>query len=175
MWNKAVNFLAYQLTWVASVLGAASSQEWLGPAVAALALACHLLLVEEPVEELKGIIVAGLAGYVVDSGLVVAGVFEFRGGELASHRLAPLWLLGLWLVFATTFRWSLSWLGNHLSLAALLGAFVGPLSYYAGDRLGALQIFPPLTSHLFVLALVWSLLLPMLFVAATYQRRSWQE
>ena len=48
--NKAVDFLAYQLTWFASVLGAASSQEWLGPAVASLALAFHLRLVPEPID-----------------------------------------------------------------------------------------------------------------------------
>lgn len=171
--NKAVNFLAYQLTWFASVLGAASSQEWLGPAVASFALACHLRIVREPVAEIKWIVAAGLAGYIVDSGLGVAGLFEFRQGGAEFSWLAPLWLLGLWLVFATTFRSSLAWLGDRLSVAALLGAIVGPLSYYAGDRLGALQIGPPLTPRLIVLALVWSLLLPMLFVgSALWQRRS---
>lgn len=171
MRNKAVNFLAYQLTWFASVLGAASSQQWLGLAVASLALAFHLRLVPAPVEEMKWIIVAGLAGYVVDSGLGAVGVFEFRQGEAEFSWLAPFWLLGLWLVFATTFRSSLAWLGGHLRLAAAIGTIVGPLSYYAGDRLGALQIGPPLTPHLIVLSLIWSLLLPMLFVGSAIWQR----
>lgn len=170
MLSKAGNFLAYQLTWFAAVLGAASPYAWIGPSVAALALALHLWLVPDRATALRIVLLAGLPGYLTDSVLGSLGVFEFRGGASNVGWLAPFWLLGLWLVFATTLRSSLGWLADRSGLAAFLGAVVGPVSYYAGDRFGALHIGEPLMRGLLLLALVWSLLLPLLFVCSREQR-----
>lgn len=166
MLSKAANFLVFQITWWASVLGAASSILWLGPAVAAVALCLHIFLVPDRLAALKLIAFMGLLGYITDSALGLVGVFEFREHALDILWLAPVWLLGLWLVFATTFRSSLEWLSDHSRLAAMLGGVAGPLSYYAGDRLGALRIGEPLIQKLIILALVWSLLLPILFACS---------
>jgi len=166
MLNKAANFLVFQITWWASVLGAASSIQWLGPAVAVVALSLHVFLVPDRVAALRLIALVGFLGYITDSALGLVGVFEFREGFLDVRWLAPLWLLGLWLVLATTLRSSLEWLSDHSRLAAMSGGVAGPLSYYAGDRLGALRIGEPLAQKLIILTLVWSLLLPMLFACS---------
>lgn len=162
MLSKAANFLAFQITWWASVLGAASSIQWFGPAVAVVALSLHIFLVPDRVTALRRIVLVGFLGYITDSALGLIGVFEFRENTFDVRWLAPVWLLGLWLVFATTFRSSLEWLSDHSRFAAVLGGVAGPLSYYAGDRLGALRVGEPLAQRLIILALVWSLLLPML-------------
>jgi uncharacterized membrane protein YfcA len=69
------------------------------------------------------------------------------------------------MLFATTLNIAFRWLRDRLVLASLLGAVFGPLSYFAGARLGAVVIndFP---SALIALALAWALLLPGLLLLA---------
>ena len=59
---------------------------------------------------IKAIGLVGVLGYLADSVLGLAGVLEFQGSGFVGHPLAPLWLWGLWLVFATTLGSLLSWL-----------------------------------------------------------------
>lgn len=168
MLSKAANVAAFQLTWWAGLLGAAASKEWIGPAVAACILSLHLLMAADRLAMMKTIALVGGAGYLVDSVLGLAGVLEFRVDNFGGRLLAPLWLLGLWLVFATTLGSSLSWLSSRPRLAAVLGAVFGPVSYYAGFTLGALHLGAPHLRSLFMIASVWSLLLPLSFRVDRY-------
>ena len=52
------------------------------------------------------------------------------------------------------------WLRGRYRLACLFGATGGPLSYYAGVRLGALSFVPSTGVTLMILAAVWSLVVP---------------
>ena len=61
----------------------------------------------------------------------------------ADRRLAPAWILALWALFATTLTCSSRWLKNSLLGPRCFGALGGPLSYWAGMRLGALQFAAP--------------------------------
>ena len=69
-------------------------------------------------------------------------------------------MVALWLNLAMALHTSLRWLTGRCLLAAVLGTITGPLSYYAGVRLGALTFNPNLVISLVVLALVWGLALP---------------
>ncbi len=168
MLSKVANVAAFQLTWWVSVLGAADSKRWIGPALAACILLLHVLMVVDRLAMMKVIGLVGGVGYLVDSVLGLAGVLEFHGGNFGGRLLAPLWLLGLWLVFATTLGSSLSWLSLRPRLAAVLGAVFGPVSYYAGFKLGAFHLGAPHVRSLFIIAVVWSLLLPLAFRADHY-------
>jgi hypothetical protein len=57
--------------------------------------------------------------------------------------LAPVWIIAMWAGFATLLHVALRWLLPHRWLAALLGAVGGPLAYYAGMRLGAVNFPDP--------------------------------
>jgi hypothetical protein len=87
-------------------------------------------------------------------------MFSFTTAEAAMRRhppwLSPPWMAALWPNFVTTLHTSLGWLAGRYRLAALLGAVGGPLSYYAGARLGALTFPSDPTFSLIVLAAVWS-------------------
>ncbi len=168
MLSKVANVAAFQLAWWAAVLGAASSKAWIGPAVSACILSLHVRMATDRLAMMKVIGFVGGVGYLVDSALGLAGVLEFHGDDVGERLLAPLWLLGLWLVFATTLGSSLSALSSHPRLAAVLGATFGPLSYYAGFNLGALRLgLLPLRS-LFIIAIAWSLFLPLAFRVDRY-------
>ncbi|MDP3092722.1 MAG: DUF2878 domain-containing protein [Nitrospira sp.] len=168
MLSKVANGAAFQLAWWAAVLGAASSKGWIGPAVAACILSLHVRMAADRLATMKVIGLVGGVGYLADSALGLAGVLEFHGDDVGGRLLAPLWLLGLWLVFATTLGSSWSWLSSRPRLAAVLGAVFGPVSYYAGVTLGALDLGASHLRSLFVVAIVWSLLLPLSFRVDRY-------
>ena len=79
--------------------------------------------------------------------------------------MAPAWIAGLWAALSVTAGRALGWLAPYPLLAAALGAAASPLSYSAGERLGALELARPLAPTLAVFALTWAALLPALFAA----------
>lgn len=60
----------------------------------------------------------------------------------------------------------MDWLKNKLLLASVLGAIFGPLSYLAGQRLGAIELIDG-TKATIALALIWSIAMPTLMCAAS--------
>ena len=67
----------------------------------------------------------------------------------------------MWALFGTTLNVSLRWMRGRPVIAVLFGALGGPLSFWAGQRLGAVQITGPWTG-VAVLAVGWALILPLL-------------
>ena len=55
----------------------------------------------------------------------------------------PYWILAMWALFATTLNASLGWLHGRPALAGALGMLSGPLAYWAGARLGAIELVQP--------------------------------
>jgi Protein of unknown function (DUF2878) len=162
--NVIVNFIAFQIGWFACVLGAAWGRPWTGTAIAAAVVAFHLWRVARPGQELKLIAMALAMGLAWDSLLVNLGLVSFESGFPLEH-VAPQWILALWALFATTLNVSLRWLHGRWVVAVLLGAAVGPLSYWAGTRLGAL-VLPDLLPALLALAIGWGTMTPLLLVLA---------
>lgn len=134
------NFLVFQLGWFVSVIGAAYGWPWAGVIYALTWLAVHSLAAGNGGgEALRLALAAAAIGYIVDSALVLSGAIAFP----ESTRLgwpSPLWMAALWLMFSMTLRHSLGWLRGRYLLAALLGAVGGPLAYWAGEQLDAIDI-----------------------------------
>lgn len=157
------NFAAFQAGWFACVLGAANGQPWVGLAVVGLVVVMHLVMAERPGQEARLMVLALLTGLVVDSLLVASGWLRYASPMPAG--LAPFWILAMWALFATTLNVSMSWLKGKAGLAVLLGAVFGPLSYMAGQRLGALE-FIDFRAGTLALAVAWALAMPLLMLAA---------
>jgi hypothetical protein len=164
-----LNIVQSQLAWFACVLGAAWNYPWWGAVIALLLTAIHIFRTKQPQHELLLAGAAGLIGLTADSVLSYSGLLIFQHGMIG-YGLAPVWMVALWINFATMLNGALRWLQNKLLLAALIGAVAGPLAYFAGSRLGALQITDPKTGLLAV-ALVWALALPFLCALAQRQNR----
>jgi Protein of unknown function (DUF2878) len=159
-----VNFIAFQIGWLACVIGAAWGRPWTGTAIAAAVVALHLWRVARPARELKLIAAALAIGLAWDSLLVNVDLVTFESGFPLTYA-APQWILALWALFATTLNVSLRWLHGRWVVAALLGAAAGPLSYWAGMRLGAL-VLPDILPALLTLAVGWGVMTPLLLVLA---------
>jgi hypothetical protein len=144
------NAALFQCGWFACVLRGDSAWLLVGLAV----LAVHLLWISSWAEDGALIVGVMLAGTLLDSALRAAGVLQF--GEPGP--LIPFWLMLLWALLATTLRHCLAWTARPWWRAALLGAFGGPLSYYAGSQLAGVQFGYGVTLTLAGLAPLWALL-----------------
>lgn len=155
------NLAAFQIGWFACVLGAARDLEWLGPLVVAGLLPLQLCFVQSPARYLRFCTGVGLLGLAIDTALGAGGIFVFHGTPYPPW-MCPPWLVALWIMFASTLPLSLSWLTGRPWLAALFGSLGGPVSYYAGASLGALELSGQPRGSLLILAAVWGILLPAL-------------
>ena len=156
----AVNFLLFQLGWIACVLGGTGKWHWVGTFLVLGIVVFHLSRASRPRTELFLIVVALVIGAVWDSLLVKLNLLEYGHGIFHSE-MAPHWIIAMWALFATTLNVSLRWLKDRWILAVLFGAIGGPLAYLAGHRLGA--VFMPDQMMAFViLAVGWGIFMPIL-------------
>ena len=159
-----VNVVAFQIGWFACVLGAAHGLPWVGPAVAAAVVALHVVRAARPAPELKLAAIAVVMGALWDSSLAMPGWMAFTTGTLIDG-MAPPWILAMWALFATTLNVSLDWLKGRWLIGALLGAVAGPLSYWAGVRLGAIVLVEQVPA-LVALSIGWAVMTPLLAALA---------
>ena len=163
VWTVLANFALYQLAWLACVWGAAAGRSGIGVAVALGVVAVRLRGAGRLGAELRLILLTGLIGGAWES--LLTGLDWVRYQDSWATGWPPLWIIALWLAFATTFNVSLRWLRNRAGLAALLGLVGGPLAWWAGERLGALDLVAPGFS-LCVIGLGWAALMPILLALA---------
>jgi hypothetical protein len=161
-----VNFLLFQFGWLACVLGGAWQMPWLGTMLVAAIIGWHLRGAAQPQRELQLLLIAGALGAVWDSALVAAGLLDYPSGTLLEGT-APHWIVAMWMLFATTLNLSLRWLQGRPALSMVCGAIAGPLAYYAGHRLGGVQM-PDLQAALLTLAAGWAVILPLLVLLARH-------
>lgn len=153
-----INAVLFQAGWLICVFFGSL----LGALATALILSFHFWVIVRPHDrafEAKTLALALVVGFFVELGFVWFQVLLPVDGS----QWPPLWLLMIWLLFATTLNCSLSWLKGRLALAALLGAVSAPGSYYGGAALSPAMDFSSPSYGLVVIALCWALLLPLLF------------
>ncbi|MCW8926697.1 MAG: DUF2878 domain-containing protein [Xanthomonadales bacterium] len=161
-----INFAAFQAGWFTCVLGAANGMPWLGLLAVSLVVALHVRTAGQPANELRLLALCVIIGLVFDSLLVASGWVRYPNGMLLSG-MAPYWILAMWALFSTTLNYSMGWLKSSLPLASVMGAVFGPLSYLAGQRLGAIELLEPLYG-LLALAFIWAVVMPTLVYVAVY-------
>lgn len=154
------NFIGFQIGWFACVVGAAQGCPLVAVAIASIIVFLHLLRDNNLYSELCLIISAVFIGIIWESLLLASGWLAYASSEGASN-LAPIWLVAMWALFATTINHSMAWLKNRYFLALLLGAVFGPLAFIAGENLGAV-VFLDRTMALTLLAVGWAVLMPLL-------------
>lgn len=101
---------------------------------------------------------------IVCSGIAIETIFFSTGFLYATAHTAtfgrvilpPIWLIGLWLIFAIAMRTSLSFLFKKPWLSCLLIAVTIPLNYKAGAVLNnTIGINPPYSVSLGLITVVW--------------------
>ena len=166
--RSVVNFIAFQIGWFAAVLGAGHSMPWLGVVIVPLVLLVNLVLSADWRQELVVALAAAVMGFVVDTGLVTAGVFA-PVPFLVPRPFSPLWMVMLWVNQATTLNGCMAWLRGRYLAGSLFGALGGPFAYLSGAKLGAASL--PSTNGLVILGITWACAFPALMAIAEFVRR----
>jgi len=121
---------------------------------------CYIFwLLQNHIISIRAIALPLLIGVSTDSLLSWFNVFQFDN----DFALIPLWLVLLWLSFATTFSLSLKFLASNWWFAFAAGVIAMPANYLAGEKLGAVQFGLDSISVCILLATIWGVLLPAIF------------
>jgi len=158
------NLVLFKLGWIACVFFAAAGQ----PAASLLSVAAvvciHLMRVPVPAKEGLLLAAAAAIGLVWESTLVSLGVMIYPGSS-PDALIAPLWIVAMWVLFATTVNHGMSWIKRNVLVAALAGLIGGPLAFLGGVKAGAAE-FSDTYLALATLGLGWAVLLPLLALIA---------
>lgn len=155
---QAINFIGFQLLWLACVISASINMQWLGLLIGSLALGWHIYAAAYRPQAIKLLCYIAVVGCLFDQLLYLCGLLQFSHWQAA---LIPPWMVMLWLGFASTLNVSLGWMRGKYWIGAVFGAIGGPLSYLAAQKLGAITVLQ--TQGLMIaLAVGWALMMPMM-------------
>lgn len=163
--SSLLNFILFQIGWFACIHSATSSQPLLAPLVTAGIVVLHVGRAPggRRWRYLAWLAGCGALGWALDSGL---SAFAITSYPFTPGPPAPLWILCLWLLFATTAHHSLAWLQGRARLACMLGLIGGPLSYLSGVKLGATGLEHSLWYSVVPLAIEYALFTPLMLRSA---------
>ena len=156
--SKFLNIIVFNLLWIGLVLGRESLIHLTLPSLL-IYLACLLRIGDLKIHQ---ILLPAAIGITIDSSLTFFGIFIFPNSSL----IIPFWLIVLWINFSTTINLSLSFIGKNKLIAFGLGATALPFNYTVGERLGAVTFGDPYLFSILVIALVWSVSFPILFMVS---------
>ena len=161
--NKIFNIVGFQASWWGCVLGVKSGIIYLGPFLMLAFLAVHVVRNVDNYSEIKLIILFGLIGTSIDTGMAYFGVLIYNGTYFPDSYIAPLWITSMWCGFSATVNHSLSWLHNRYVASAVLGVVSGPLSYLAGVKFGAIEFEATPIIALGIIAIFYGLTIPLMY------------
>lgn len=160
-----LNFIFFQAAWFACVAGAAAGLPWLGVAVTFFMLVWHLYQAKQSKLELKLILLVLTIGAIFDQAILSFHLINYVHHGWSTS-IVPVWILALWLGFATTLNVSLSWMHGKTIIAVVFGAVGGPLAYLGAQKLGAV-VLPSINSYI-VLSIGWAILTPTFIIIARH-------
>lgn len=169
--KNIINFVLFQLSWLVCVLSGAAGNNLPAILVTVFFVLVHFQFFASHYADSRLIIAGLLVGLILDSFYSAAGLMHYNAQSWPP--VAPWWILCLWVNFMLTLNHSLSWLMDRLWLSALLAAVGSPLSYFAGQKLGALTWQQP-ELLVIVSAVSWAIVVPFLFILAKRWRQQEQ-
>ena len=163
------NLISVNIGWLACILGAARGHYWLGLVVVLILFVIHITAIERL--KIRKIVIVAMAstaiGFLTDTILIIVGTVE-PNRWLMPAPFTTVWDLMIWANFSLTLNASLRFLQKRPLVAAFLGAICAPGTYYAGDRLGALNFSESVFSSLLWIGIVWLFAMPCLSLMAMY-------
>jgi hypothetical protein len=126
-----VNAIGFQLAWFICVQG----NDLFAVLAATVLIILYLMMFNTRLKTWKVLIAFALLGYLGDGIISIIFSLDYSGSLNDGNHLnvlAPLWLLSLWLAFATTLNHSMQWLFKTPYLTVFVALFFVPISYFAG-------------------------------------------
>ena len=155
-----INLAVFKVAWTAVVVSAAAGAPVIGVIAVAAAVGIHLWYSDNPDTEIRLLMAAAALGFGWESVLVIANLVEYPSGTWLPG-LAPFWIVAMWVLFATTLNVGMRWLRRNTAVAAIAGAAGGPLAFFAGASIGAVEFASPAIALAFI-GIGWAVMLPLL-------------
>lgn len=167
-----INAIAFQIAWFSALYGGKNDWLTLSLLPAALAAIFHLVLRRHSLKAgIRLMIGVLILGFLVESAFIALGAIGYVGTAIFGFG-PPLWIMAMWLAFATLPHGCLDWLRGKWLLQIVLGGLTGPLSYLAGAKLGGATLYGPVLQSLAIIGIGWAIALPMIFGLADRLRAS---
>jgi hypothetical protein len=164
MGKKILNLAVFQIGWLVCVVGG----DGYAIAYTTVALSIHHWFVLKKNSEWQLIAVVALVGSLWDVLMAYVGLVNYPGTGWPG---IPVWLICLWILFATTFMHALSWLTRYLWLAFVFAVVFGPASYWLGSELSDASLGTPIMTSLVVMGAGWAILFPSgIYLTRRYQQ-----
>jgi hypothetical protein len=155
-----LKLVMFQIVWLSCAIGAGQGRSWPGMFAAALLVALHLASTPRWRPAVMTVLAAGALGFLAETLLVGVGLVRYSA-PWPTEMLAPAWIVALWLAFSSMLETTRRLLGPHpLIKSTLLGLLLGPLSYIAGERLGALAFSQSPWPGYLAVAVLWAIAYP---------------
>jgi len=166
-----IDIVGFQITWWASALGAGAGRWEPGLAVGLLVVLVQLMFSKTRAAMLATVAAAAVLGFAFETAMMASGLITYSA-SWPSPLLPPVWLIALWMVFATCIEATARMLGdNGLLKGALLGAILAPVTYWAGANFSALSFTEPVWMPLAATAVAWAIATPVLMIVFARMQR----
>lgn len=160
--KKILDLILFNIGWIIIITSAANGSLWPTGIVLVVISVNHFLWNKFLFwREIKFLMMTTLVGSSVDLINPILGFVSFNTIQGSLFFDYPLWMMALWFCFGTLFSHSLQWFKEKYALCFLLGAVGGPLSFFAGRQLGALEFQVDPIYPLFVNSLEWGIIFPL--------------
>lgn len=150
-----INAVLFQALWLSCVIGAgALGLHWLAILAFAL-LSAALFWSPARGSDLTVAATALVAGLAADNLWAHLGILDF-----SNTSLAPYWIGLLWFGMGLTINHSLSWFRDRRYLGPLIVGCFAPVTYFSGERFGAVTV--PAIEPMLLISLSWVAIFYML-------------
>lgn len=157
-----INFFVFYVAWWSMLISHWKGMPILGWIVFAIVMAIHFLKVSiNKKKDAKEVLVIALVGILLDTGLTQAGILTFT--NTLYNILPPPWLMGIWILFATTISYSFILIRNKILAQVIVGGFFAPVSYITGAKFGLLALYQPFPTYYAIHGACWLVFFPLCF------------
>ena len=157
-----INFFAFYVAWWAMLISNWKNVAAIGWGVFAIVMAIHFFRVSiNRKKDAKEVIIIALAGVILDTILAKTGILTFENP--VSPTFPPLWLWGIWFLFATTISYTFILIRNKIPAQVIVGGFFAPVSYITGAKFGLLSLYQPFPVYYAIHGACWLVFFPLCF------------
>jgi len=162
--SKGLNGVLFYVIWFYCAWSVGQDQEMLGLASIGLFLIFHFTFSKNRAQEFLLLSATVVIGSCLDSLYITLEFLTYHAPNPWISWGAPLWVLAMYALFATTIDHALSWIQHTpIWMRALLGAGGGIASYVAGEKMHIVEFLLPLGQSIIIIGIVWALMFPLLY------------
>ena len=157
-----INFFAFYVGWWAMLISNWKGMPIVGWFAFAAVMAIHFFRVSiNKKKDALEVVLIATAGIILDTILSNAGILNFNNQVMGI--LPPVWLMGIWFLFATTISYSFILIRNKIPAQVIVGGFFAPVSYITGSKFLLLTTYQPFSTYYMIHGACWLLFFPLCF------------